>query len=413
MRMMKIPDGRGAEVTSAAVLAAAMLMSGCTDVTGGARTLAFKIVSARDRHTCGLLSNGAALCWGMNDLGQLGADTAPENCSIMPGGPCSSRALPVQGVWRFTLLSVGGSHTCALTGDGRVSCWGVNAYGQLGRDSATSDRCTIPPGGSFPCDRTPQPVDGSTRFTLITTGGGHSCGLTATQGAYCWGYNWYGQVGDGSDITRFAPTPVVGGLRFTTLSAGSLHTCGITRAGAAYCWGSNEFGQLGNGNWLGMSLEPDSVASSIAFQAIAAGQWHTCGLSTTGEAYCWGFDTDSLRPTAVAGGLKFTAITAGANHTCALTPAGAAYCWGFNWFGQLGTNAILDTCHDGNGNPFPCTRAPVPVAGGMTFRALSAGSDYSCGAASDGQAYCWGQNWFGQLGDGTRTGATRPVRVQP
>jgi alpha-tubulin suppressor-like RCC1 family protein len=400
-----------ARLRVAATLAAAWLLASCTDLTGGGGTTAFQAITARDRHTCGLLFSGVAYCWGMNDVGQLGVDTTPEICSGTSEVACSATALAVDSAPRFTRLSVGDSHSCALAENGAAYCWGFNAYGQLGRDSALSSHCVTASGGSFPCELRPRAVPGNMRFAEIVAGGAHTCALIATGEAYCWGYNWYGQVGDGSDTTRFAPVRVAGGLRFTTLSAGPLHTCGITTGGVAYCWGTNEFGQLGNGTWLGLSLQPDSVASSILFRTITAGQWHSCALAITGAAYCWGFDTDSLRPTSVAGGLTFTTISAGANHTCGLTSTGRAFCWGFNWAGQLGTQAALDTCYDGSGNPFGCTRTPAPVAGRTVFLALSAGYDYSCGVAADGGAFCWGRNWWGQLGDGTRTSTTSPVRV--
>src|SRR5205823_5331308 len=130
-----------------------------------------------------------------------------------------------------------------------------------------------------------------------------------------------------------------------------------------------------------------------------------CGVSTAGAAYCWGNDNNggytlSSTPVAVSGGLTFASISAGYEATCGVTTGGAAYCWGANNYGQLG-NA---------GHNF-WEATPVAVSGGLTFAAVSAGYDVTCGVTTGGAAYCWGDNYSGQLGNGTRTSSTTPVAV--
>ncbi len=249
----------------------------------------------------------------------------------------------------------------------------------------------------------------SQRFVQISTGDDHTCGLTSRGEAYCWGYNFYGQLGDGTtiDSDENGPQRVIGGLRFASISVGDVHTCGLTSSGAAYCWGSNFYGELGDGTMTGSGVNgPQAVIGGLRFASLNVGYSHACGLTSRGAAYCWGYNgygelgdgttTDSgvNGPQAVLGGLRFASISAGYIFTCGLTSRGAAYCWGYNDYGQLGDGTTTDS--DENG--------PQRVIGGLKFASISAESYYhTCGLTSRGAAYCWGYNGEGQLGDGTTT----------
>jgi len=246
-------------------------------------------------------------------------------------------------------------------------------------------------------------------YSEIDAGNSHTCAVTTDSWAFCWGSGGLGNV----------PGGVAGGQRYSHVSA-YFRTCALTPAGAAYCWGGNSDGGLGNGTFGEGSPIPGAVVGGHQFVAIGVGQHHTCALTTSGAAYCWGSNVDGLlgigtttgpedcspgggyhcstAPVAVAGGLTFTALTVGDEHTCALTVGGVAYCWGYNYLGSLGDSS---TTH---------RSSPVPVAGGLTFVALSAGYYYTCGLTSGGIAYCWGWNAWGQLGTGTWTG---PESCQP
>src|SRR5437870_4737781 len=249
----------------------------------------------------------------------------------------------------------------------------------------------------------------ATSGVTVDAGGFHSCAVRAGQ-AFCWGNNGSGELGDGTTTGRPVPTPVGGGLSFAALSAGGSYTCGLTASGVAYCWGFNAFGDLGDGTTTDR-LVPTPVAGGLSFAALSAGFAHTCGVTTSGAAYCWGFNgsgglgdgttTQRLVPTPVAGGLTFAALSGatGGNYTCGVTTAGAAYCWGFNGSGNLGDGTTTQRL------------VPTPVAGGLPFAAVSAGTNHTCGATTSGAAYCWGDNTVGELGDGTRTGRLVPTAV--
>ena len=262
------------------------------------------------------------------------------------------------------------------------------------------------------------PPAGRLRFTAVSAGGRHTCGVTAAGAAYCWGTNGSGQLGDGTTTERSSAMLVVGGLSFTAVhSTGSWggddgHTCGVTAGGAVYCWGDNSDGELGDGTTTGR-LSPVPVGGGVSFAALSAGYVHNCGVTAAGPAYCWGGNsagelgdgttTGRLRPVPVGGG-HLTAVSAGLLYTCGLTAAGVTYCWGFNRHGQLG-NAVSgqESCAR--------TSSCSTVAGGLTFVAVSAGGFHTCGITAAGAAYCWGNNSRGRLGDGSTTNQSRPVLV--
>jgi alpha-tubulin suppressor-like RCC1 family protein len=239
-----------------------------------------------------------------------------------------------------------------------------------------------------------------------------SCGVTAAGAAYCWGDNQEGELGNGDYLLRahqVSPVPVAGGLSFASVSTGILHTCGVTVTGAAYCWGLNGSGQLGSGTGALNQFAPGLVAGGQTFVAVSVGHVHTCGVTTGGSAYCWGGNdhgqlgdggtVQQVTPVPVTGGLTFRVVRTGGEATCGLTPAGAAYCWGSNLSGGLGDGTTTDRYN------------PTPVAGAIAFADVGVGGGFSCGVTAAGAAYCWGANNYGQLGNGSTTNSLVPVRV--
>src|SRR3989442_1774307 len=261
-------------------------------------------------------------------------------------------------------------------------------------------------------------------FAAVAAGAGFACGATPSGVAYCWGDGWYGQLGTGAMQTNSTtPVQVAGGLTFTAVTAGSNFACGVTPSGTAYCWGG---GQLGNGSTAG-SATPVAVAGGVAVTRVSAGPFFACGVATRGAAYCGGgngagqlgtgTESGSLAPVPVAGGLAFTTVSVGGGlggggFACGITTVGAAYCWGDNIAGELGigTTTGPQNCFSVS-HPQACSTTPVAVAGGLTFRAISAGSGFACGVRTSGAGYCWGANFRGELGTGTTNGSATPAAV--
>jgi alpha-tubulin suppressor-like RCC1 family protein len=356
----------------------------------------FASLAAGPEHTCGLTASGAAYCWGYNMHGELG-----QPSSSYEQIPSALTPQPVQGGITFRSIVVGDRFTCGLsTASPAVTyCWGVSYNGELG--DGTSGAWNV---------STPVAVTGGQVFVSLVAGGSSTCGLTVSGKAWCWGGNWYGQLGDGSTTNRTAPVETAPALTFSRLAVGfNGHACGVVTDGMTYCWGRNSYGQLGNGNYA-TSLSPALVSGGLSFASLAVGDGHSCGLTAAGVAYCWGSSQYGQRgddgwgtnssPKLVAGGLTMKSITAGALHTCGVTTANIAYCWGSNSDGQLGDGSTT------------IRRTPVQVSGATAFATLYAGTEHTCGLTLAGLGLCWGHNDGGKLGDGTSgTGSTTPVTV--
>jgi len=299
-----------------------------------------------------------------------------------------------------TVMTAGPSHACGITEAGLTLCWGNNWQGELG--DGTETQRTIPVA-----------VSGSDvlAFWSISTTGYFTCGLAEGEVPYCWGANHRAQLGIGSYEQKLTPEMVGGGLTFVALDAGWDHACGITENGHLYCWGYNPFGQVGDGTTED-KLTPTLISADPQFAMVSGGGTHTCGLTPEGTAYCWGYNvngevgdgTTELRstPTAVSTELRFQALDGGTQHTCGLTIDGEIYCWGYNHKGQLGDGTTVDKLVP--------TKAGDPVGGG-TWASVSAGYSRTCALATDNTAYCWGLNDFGQVGDGSDTDRSVPTPV--
>lgn len=384
--------------------------------------------------TCGIITLGQAFCWGLNDRGQIGAATdsvcfqgiestsAAGDSLVTAALQCTLYPRRVSSSAEFATISAGDSSACGIDRTGRALCWGYNRQGQLGN-------------GSIANRTTPSVVTTALVFTSITVGGSHACGLAGGGAAYCWGADSLGQLGDDRRVNSTTPVPVVvdgGPAFFTSISAGFRHTCALSASGIAYCWGNNDSAQIGNG-----TRDPSDVATLVStglrFTAISAGGDNTCAIAVGGAAYCWGSNRDgqlgngsiggtATTPVAVAGGLSFTRISIGARdisilrtivvdgdtttvrerikaghgHACGSTTSGAVFCWGDNAALQLGRGPFSGS---GGSSGTPVQVAVGERPAGVSYTSVSVGNRHSCALGSDGAAYCWGSNIFGALGN--------------
>ncbi len=276
-------------------------------------------VAAGFVHTCAVVSDGTARCWGANDKGQLGDGTT--TASVQP--------VVVAGLANVVQISAGAQHSCALLGDGSARCWGYNLQGQLGNGSTTDSRM-------------PSPVSSQGRFAALAAGNIHTCAIVddPAHDVVCWGDNMYGQLGAGQAGTRGSPQPisVVGISNVRSLAAGDVHTCAVLFDGSALCWGDN----------IGASTSSYTVILSSGVVSLSSRYRNGCVILSDGSAACWGVDDmgqlgngtktagSTTTPVVVTGLLDVTAIAIGSNHSCASTKDGSLYCWGSNADGQVG-----------------------------------------------------------------------------
>lgn len=423
-----------------ALLGGAVPLVSSAPAAGAAEATVIGTVVSGFHHTCVVMSNNTAQCWGYNSQEQVGQST---------GGGDVTTPTQVLNLTNVVSVASGDNHTCALKLNGTVECWGLNGFGQLGR--GTTD------GGA-----TPQPVKlagGATLggITEITAGSFFSCALQNTGKVFCWGENQLSQTGSapilpnpGAGIVgdpfatvqeyeddptvvppappaqivkmrnypiKLSPVEVTGVSSAISIEAGSFHACAVLTTGTVSCWGDNGSGQLGTGSVLNPAssltlvgadeFRTGGIVPAVAVPdlgrvlGVTAGFAHTCARTTGGDVFCWGGnnrgqlgtgDTSvQFAPAKVAKPAGFEgvrSIGAGYFGTCAVTAVNEVFCWGSNEHGQLGNNTTTDSA------------APVKVLGIDSAVAVSPGSEHACAVLSAGTVSCWGADWRGQLGNG-------------
>jgi alpha-tubulin suppressor-like RCC1 family protein len=363
--------------------------------------------------------------WSITDEAVASIDSAGRVIAVAEGvtelvatsGTLSASAtVDVRTGW--ITVEAGARHACGLWGHGVPFCWGDNGFGQLG----------LGPDGGARSD-IPARVATEILFRDIGLGDGHSCGLSAAGEVYCWGRNVVGQLGTGDVASRVVPTPVETDERFAQLTSGAFHVCGVTDDDEAFCWGGG--GGFDDGRDLAMgfvppdvcsppgpffsrrcSLTPRRVQGDLTWAQVSAGLFHSCGITTDGRGWCWGWNRGQLgiseylpgnpggtspgyaAPTLVDGALALANISAGNAHSCGVTVAGEGWCWGE---GDSQTGAL------GSGDVVPAL-APTPLDASVTLVSVNAAAmnssynQFTCGLDDAGGAWCWGANRRGQLG---------------
>jgi alpha-tubulin suppressor-like RCC1 family protein len=349
---------------------------------------------------------GSLKCWGQNNAGQLGNGTTTN--STLP--------ISVAGLAQpFDDFALGADHVCVHSAGDHISCWGNMSYGRAGLGSTASTTSPGYPTVSFVptlISGLPAPIQ-KLSMRLNTT-----CAVTQQGGALCWGYNDYGQVGDGSALTHGAsihqsgPRPVYGlASAIADIAAGQHHACALKTDGTVWCWGRNQHGQLADQTTVQRFRPVQSVGITNAAQ-LASGSNFSCVRTAAGAVWCWGQNTqgqlgngsttDQHQPVAVSGlGSGVAHIGLGLNHACAVLGDGAVRCWGLNANGQVGDGSLINRT------------APVAVNDGFgVYAKVWGGEVHSCGLTTAGQVKCWGANALGQLGDTSTTQRPSPAGVE-
>ncbi len=423
-------------------------------------------VAAGISHTCVLASDGLVSCWGSGTYGQLGDNTlVTKNYPVAVNMVNGTSAL-----YGKTVLSiaVGGYHTCVIASDSLVYCWGYNVNGQVGFNDTNNKQVPVAvnmvSGTSALYGKTVRKITANgVSEAGATIGYGHTCVIASDSLPYCWGYNAKGQIGNNAVANRLAPTAVnVAGVLASktvlSIAANSQSTCVIASDSKPYCWGYNNVSQLGNGNTTD-SLVPIQSTSAVPSDgstaiSVSSGSYNSCLIASNYQSYCWGLNTNGQigdgsnvnkstatlvsttniigAPAAtisVTGTTKlinangnvwrrytnnknvdistknWSKFAAGTSHNCAVDTDGQAYCWGLNTNGQLGDNSTTQR----NTPTAVNTASGTSALYGKTIKAITAGASHTCAIASDNLPYCWGLNTSGQLGDGGTT--QRPAAV--
>lgn len=330
----------------------------------------------------GLFCNGSETC-------------AADGCS--PGvTPCSAAEVCDESAdvcrprlqWQF--VDSGRRHACGLTVAGKVYCWGNDKIGQLGDGPGNEPHTSPTPVAGLALTET---------FSLLTVGAGHSCGLTDDGVALCWGQNEFGQLGDGSELATEAPVRVdmsaLGDATFEHLAADEDSTCAVTTAGDGYCWGSNSNRNLGIGDAYNYPsptpVDRSALPLGASFVQILPGRM-SCALDSEKNVHCrnWRKTTSSL----IASGVQ--ALTLGRQHACVLSTTGAVSCWGDNFAGQLGNETL-------EGAAAPVALDVAHLAEQPQLVAIDAGRYHTCAMTAAQKVLCWGNNLSGEIGTGEQS----------
>jgi alpha-tubulin suppressor-like RCC1 family protein len=349
----------------------------------------YRDVSAGRTHACGRRANGTISCWGSNAFGQLGDATTTDHKTPAQVGTGNT--------WAW--LSAGDGYTCGVKMNGSLWCWGSNASGQLGDGTTTMQT-------------SPVMIGTSTLWTAVSAGDGHTCAIRSDNSLWCWGDNQSSELGDGSTTDRHSPVQIGASLRWHDVSTGGPWQAGVRATfGVATSPGSSVGGGYSWGQTT-MSTPTLVTPSTVSLTAISAAD-HICAVSQGGMD-CFGNNdvgqvgngststTYVTKPTEVPHANGWVSVSVNVQTSCGMQTDGSIWCWGDNTYGEVGDGTI--------GN---IRTAPVNVSGGHTWGALSAGYQFACGRHYDGSLWCWGKDDVGQLGDGGATSRPTAVKIFP
>jgi Regulator of chromosome condensation (RCC1) repeat len=340
----------------------------------------FSSIAAGRFHACAIDDQNRAWCWGDNSEGQSGYQVGiwfPGRLALVGGGHA------------FASISAGYSHTCGLTVEGDAFCWGYDRWGELGGATRAPVQCD-----GFPCTGEAVKVAVDHELKRIIAGDYATCAITVLDVGHCWGAE-PAMPANGASKVLIDPSTGDSTWRAIAGAYAFSYDCGITGPGALACWGDDWFGQLGTGG-----VSPSGARPRLPLRAIGTALSFACALDAGGFAFCWGTGGGALdpgeiadtcivsgnsrpcykSPRPVAGGFAFSSLTVGTQHACGLLASGEARCWGSNTQYELGNTSLGTT-------PPPM---PMPAAAGLRFIELAAGEGYTCGLTTQHNIYCWG-----------------------
>ncbi len=389
-------------------------------------------------------SDGNAYAWGSNKNGRLGDGTTTQRTTPVK----VSKPANTPPDFTYVQVSAGWDHSLAVGSDGNAYAWGYNTYGRLG-DGTETDRHT-PIKVSKPANTPPDFI-----YVQVSAGAYHSLALGSDGNAYAWGNNSHGQLGNGT-TGGYQTTPVMVRMpdrntypdlpkdfTYVQVSAGYDHSLALGSDGNAYAWGYNQYGRLGDGTRTDKNTPvrvrmPDrntypDLPKDFTYLQVSAGYSYSLALGSDGNAYAWGNNshgqlgdgTNISRYTPVRvktpdrntyldlpADFTYLQVSAGYDHSLALGRDGYAWAWGCNMYGPLGNNTASQF---GDMHPVPMRvrdpSSPTDTGKGLQATQVSGGYHHSLALGSDGNAYAWGYNYNGQLGDGTRNSKSAPVPV--
>lgn len=360
-------------------------------------------------------ANTRLLAWGSNGSGQFGDNTVVD--SLFPKAVNRAGSLAARNV---TALATGSNHSLALASDGTVSSWGFNGNGQLGNSTTTDSR--------IPLAVTISGALSGKVVIAIAAGQFHNLALCSDGTLVSWGYNFYGQLGNGNITQSSSPvavsrTGVLSGKTITAIAAGAYHSLVLCSDGTLAAWGYNGNGELGNGgtgfSTLPVAVDLSGVLSAKIIGTVSAGSFHNIVLCTDGTLAGWGYNgtgqlgdgtTNSrsvpvlVNTSGVLSGKLATQVTAGYYHTAVLCNDGAIATWGFGGNGELGNGTLQSS-------PIPVLAIRSGLFAGKIVARLTAGAAHTIASCTDGNSFAWGFNGDGELGNGTMSSSSTPVAV--
>lgn len=379
----------------------------CNESTDTCVPITSSLICIGGEHSCATTSTGSMKCFGLNEDGQVGNNSASTPNQLNP--------ISVTGLTSgVSSCSTSYRHSCASTSSGYAYCWGRNEYGVFGNNTKISST-------------TPVQVSNLNNISHISAGAYHVCARRDDGTAWCWGRNAAGRLGDGTTTERLTPRQVVGVggsgylTNVTEISAGESHSCAL-KSGNVYCWGRNNRGQLGKDPGLFSSSSTPVLVSGLSNVAqVNAGYESSCARTSSGEVYCWGNNDNGIlgdntsiqrnAPVQVRGLNNSGYLTNATDlyhnlreFNCVTVSGGYAYCWGLNTHSQLGDGSTATR------------RYPVQVQGPggsgylTNVKRIVGAWHYTCAIKTDHSVWCWGVGYYGNLGDGTTNSSTSPTQ---